>query len=265
MNAEYQNAPIDNNIEGQVPVRSRLFGMIATRRYNKTFVAAYTVYSIGFFIMTYTAMNNSASHTECNKSNIQNSYVYLLLLIVSKLIITINDYKRRGEPQIFCSKWLNLFINILYDITVISYFFSYILQNNSCLDLAVRITFGIFISIDTFIVFGTAAVSILLLCCACFIIPIMRVLGVIVDVQNGAPEQVITNIPERDYVVIDNAESCTICLDDFNEKDKVRTLPCKHEFHTKCIDPWLRINKTCPNCRQDVNGQNQMQLPGQIV
>lgn len=44
---------------------------------------------------------------------------------------------------------------------------------------------------------------------------------------------------------------CSICLMDYKESDLVRVLPgCSHFFHVKCVDPWLRMNLTCPICRE---------------
>ena len=44
---------------------------------------------------------------------------------------------------------------------------------------------------------------------------------------------------------------CSICLMDYKESDLVRMLPgCDHFFHVKCVDPWLRMNLTCPICRK---------------
>lgn len=34
-------------------------------------------------------------------------------------------------------------------------------------------------------------------------------------------------------------EECTICLEDFMDKDELRVLPCNHQFHIICIDSWL--------------------------
>ncbi|RSM15093.1 hypothetical protein CDV31_005174 [Fusarium ambrosium] len=46
--------------------------------------------------------------------------------------------------------------------------------------------------------------------------------------------------------------ACTICTEDFSAQEEVRILPCKHEFHTSCIDPWLVQQSTkCPLCRSD--------------
>ncbi|KAG2181928.1 hypothetical protein INT43_006853, partial [Umbelopsis isabellina] len=46
--------------------------------------------------------------------------------------------------------------------------------------------------------------------------------------------------------------TCVICLDDFDVGEKVRQLPCRHEFHCECIDPWLTIKSaSCPLCKMD--------------
>ncbi|XP_014495029.1 RING-H2 finger protein ATL70 [Vigna radiata var. radiata] len=46
------------------------------------------------------------------------------------------------------------------------------------------------------------------------------------------------------------ATCCSICLADYKDTDMLRMLPdCEHQFHLKCIDPWLRLHPTCPVCR----------------
>jgi len=45
---------------------------------------------------------------------------------------------------------------------------------------------------------------------------------------------------------------CPICLTDYEAGDELRCLPCKHSFHKKCVDEWLLVNATCPNCRTTI-------------
>jgi hypothetical protein len=46
---------------------------------------------------------------------------------------------------------------------------------------------------------------------------------------------------------------CAICLDEFENKEKVRVLPCKHRFHEDCLVPWLtERHSSCPLCKFDV-------------
>jgi len=70
--------------------------------------------------------------------------------------------------------------------------------------------------------------------------------------QNPAPETFVKDLPVR--TISDKTDGeCYICLSAFEAGDKVRTLPCKHEFHLPCVDKWLtQMHRTCPTCRCDV-------------
>jgi hypothetical protein len=50
---------------------------------------------------------------------------------------------------------------------------------------------------------------------------------------------------------------CVTCLEQPNEGDQWRVLPCQHKFHPECIDDWLKTNFTCPICRKNVSENNK--------
>ncbi|KAI9579512.1 hypothetical protein GQX74_006049 [Glossina fuscipes] len=49
-----------------------------------------------------------------------------------------------------------------------------------------------------------------------------------------------------------DSDCCAICIEAYKISDLIRVLPCKHEFHKSCIDPWLLEHRTCPMCKLDV-------------
>lgn len=79
-----------------------------------------------------------------------------------------------------------------------------------------------------------------------------------------APEAVVDSFPIRNHKnskkndnVIEEKEQCYICLAEYEEGDKIRVLPCHHEYHMACVDKWLKeIHRVCPLCRGNVCEQN---------
>ncbi|CAD7950969.1 unnamed protein product [Amoebophrya sp. A25] len=80
-----------------------------------------------------------------------------------------------------------------------------------------------------------------------------------------ASQEEIAALPKRmlrktDKIENEDNRACRICMEDFfdesegpcPEEVEVRTLPCLHFFHTKCIDQWLAVNKVCPTCRHEI-------------
>ncbi|XP_075625711.1 RING finger protein 215 [Balearica regulorum gibbericeps] len=49
-------------------------------------------------------------------------------------------------------------------------------------------------------------------------------------------------------------DSCAVCLDQFHKSQWLRVLPCCHEFHRDCVDPWLLLQQTCPLCKRNILG-----------
>ena len=40
-----------------------------------------------------------------------------------------------------------------------------------------------------------------------------------------------------------NQTRCVICMSDFETRQRIRVLVCNHEFHSKCIDKWLKVSE----------------------
>lgn len=41
------------------------------------------------------------------------------------------------------------------------------------------------------------------------------------------------------FFLLEKKNTCSVCLGHLEEDNEVKTLLCKHQFHTKCILPWL--------------------------
>ncbi|KAM4649452.1 RING finger protein 215 isoform 1-T1 [Amazona ochrocephala] len=53
-------------------------------------------------------------------------------------------------------------------------------------------------------------------------------------------------------------DSCAVCLDQFHKSQWLRVLPCCHEFHRDCVDPWLLLQQTCPLCKRNILGESPL-------
>ncbi|CAL9753214.1 unnamed protein product [Musa acuminata subsp. burmannicoides] len=50
-----------------------------------------------------------------------------------------------------------------------------------------------------------------------------------------------------------SSPDCAVCLYPFRPHDELRLLPaCRHAFHSRCVDPWLRSTPSCPLCRSSI-------------
>ncbi|XP_031092151.1 RING-H2 finger protein ATL67-like [Ipomoea triloba] len=74
------------------------------------------------------------------------------------------------------------------------------------------------------------------------------------NVALGLDQAVINSYPKLVYSKRSgnpgNDTLCSICLCEYKDSEMLRMLPdCKHYFHVTCIDAWLKLNASCPVCR----------------
>ncbi|KAI3877490.1 hypothetical protein MKW92_051397 [Papaver armeniacum] len=74
--------------------------------------------------------------------------------------------------------------------------------------------------------------------------------------KRGLDVKVIETFPvfkHPDVKNVENVLECAVCLSKFDDGDLLRLLPCKHVFHTGCVDRWIvSESSTCPVCRRDL-------------
>ncbi|KAL6959897.1 Translation initiation factor 3 subunit c [Sarracenia purpurea var. burkii] len=77
--------------------------------------------------------------------------------------------------------------------------------------------------------------------------------------SKGLPDDSVEKIPKIKINSNNNVDasgekaSCSVCLQDFQLGETVRSLPhCHHMFHLPCIDRWLVRHGSCPLCRRDL-------------
>lgn len=77
--------------------------------------------------------------------------------------------------------------------------------------------------------------------------------------SKGLPGDSVEKIPKIKITSNNNVDdsgervSCSVCLQDFQLGEMVRSLPhCHHMFHLPCIDKWLIRHGSCPLCRRDL-------------
>ncbi|XP_030480657.1 suppressor protein SRP40 isoform X2 [Cannabis sativa] len=79
-----------------------------------------------------------------------------------------------------------------------------------------------------------------------------------------APNEVVESLPVKLYTKLHKHQSeevaqCYICLVEYEEGDRMRILPCQHDFHKTCVDKWLKeIHRVCPLCRGDICRSNSL-------
>ncbi|WOL06270.1 E3 ubiquitin-protein ligase [Canna indica] len=78
--------------------------------------------------------------------------------------------------------------------------------------------------------------------------------------SKGLSDELISFLPTSTYKTglfskKGKQEECVICRMAYKNRDELITLPsCQHQYHKDCINKWLKINKACPVCKEEVFG-----------
>ena len=72
-----------------------------------------------------------------------------------------------------------------------------------------------------------------------------------VEINNGLSEDQLNKLDKLEWNNEIKCDMCTVCIDNFKDKDLIYKLPCNHLhcFHVKCLNTWFEKCNTCPICR----------------
>ncbi|KAG0237322.1 cytochrome c oxidase subunit 1 [Actinomortierella wolfii] len=58
-----------------------------------------------------------------------------------------------------------------------------------------------------------------------------------------------------EYLTLEDEQdaTCSICLCEYEDDEELRKMPCLHYFHKSCVDEWLKLHKSCPLCKRDID------------
>jgi hypothetical protein len=86
--------------------------------------------------------------------------------------------------------------------------------------------------------------------------PALSIGGSSFSMRNGPNRVYGYHFKKMEYIEGANGfdnDRCLVCLFDFERRDPIRKiLACRHLFHQECLDMWLKKDRSCPFCRQDL-------------
>jgi len=190
------------------------------------------------------------------------------LFILFPLQIRLYHLRRSGRSFLFETKvraWLDLII-IIWFIVGQTFVFG---TSNCSRQVPALYQYSLVLII---LIYVSIAFPYLLLIALCVCFPCVFLFLRLVSEPEGASEDAIRRLPSRKFqppptlsqLPSDSNESkqgqspksaedipsCAVCMENYVNNDELRCLPCRHEFHTKCVDEWLKLRSTCPLCRK---------------
>lgn len=118
------------------------------------------------------------------------------------------------------------------------------------------------------VIFGTIVTIFLMLLPVIFYMGVLFVVHMInsgrIKNHNAAREETLNLLEKVEFcpdLFADSSDpnddrpscDCIVCCDDFGAEKAIVRTPCEHYFHQECLGEWLKLAKTCPVCRCDLD------------
>lgn len=66
--------------------------------------------------------------------------------------------------------------------------------------------------------------------------------------------KVLSRLRRVPWEAVENeAEECSLCLEEFVAGEELLQLTCQHFFHESCVTPWFQRSLTCPLCKDQLS------------
>lgn len=169
--------------------------------------------------------------------------VYTVLVLIQGIIFFIRNreyFRIERIPDIQENSEMGLFNNFVDAFTLFWYLtgFHWVHECKSC-----KITDpSLYYTSLAWIYFGMIII----------ISPLVAIVLLVVLITYIRPKLPVS-VYTKDSNIPRNDAHCTICLSDYNEGDKIKSLPCQHHFHLGCIDEWFNVDDICPLCKKPIN------------
>ncbi|KAL4499135.1 hypothetical protein ABPG72_017037 [Tetrahymena utriculariae] len=73
------------------------------------------------------------------------------------------------------------------------------------------------------------------------------------QMETQLPLMKYSQFKQNEYLHRNNDQNtCSICLGEYEDNDKIRVTWCRHVFHQQCIEEWALKKNQCPFCRETI-------------
>ncbi len=255
-------SPVQNNARHNMA--NSLLTVLTSRKLLCTYLLINATYVIVSSIFLHIYWNNT-----CDK-DLRSFIVAFVIYICLNVLVTVYRYSKNITNDILpFHKRLTLIVSALWYyklIWMIWTSWTFYSSTDDCKEKSPELlNLGIsLVSIQWIFAFlPCLLITLAILCYPCLVMLLTCLMPMLSENQ-GVDEKVIEKLEAKKCTKEESDYTCSISLVDFKIEDNQRVLPCKHEFHVSCVDPWLLINKTCPLCRHDVT-QEPRQVADQVV